>query len=65
VVNELGHVAEGVPCAKAVRELAAKLGVEMPIANAVAAVLFDGDKPAELVQRLLARDPRVETGPSA
>jgi glycerol-3-phosphate dehydrogenase (NAD(P)+) len=65
VVNELGHVAEGVPCAKAVRELSAKLGVEMPITNAVAGVLFDGDKPAELVQRLLARDPRVETGPAA
>jgi len=61
VVSELGHVAEGVPCAKAVRELSRKLGVEMPITNAVAGVLFDGDKPAELVQRLLARDPRGES----
>src|SRR5574343_834744 len=33
IVQELGHVAEGVPCAKAVRELAAKLGVDMPITN--------------------------------
>jgi glycerol-3-phosphate dehydrogenase (NAD(P)+) len=65
VVNELGHVAEGVPCAKAVRELSARLGVEMPITNAVAGVLFDGDQAAELVQRLLARDPRVETGRGA
>jgi len=67
VVNELGHVAEGVPCAKAVRELAQKLGVEMPITNAVAGVLFDGGKPQELVQRLLARDPRGETttGPAS
>ncbi|WP_431475720.1 NAD(P)H-dependent glycerol-3-phosphate dehydrogenase [Massilia eburnea] len=61
VVNELGHVAEGVPCAKAVRELARRLGVEMPITNAVASVLFDGLHPADLVQGLLARDPRYES----
>jgi len=61
VVGELGHVAEGVPCAKAVRELARRLGVDMPITNAVASVLFDGLKPQELVQGLLARDPRYES----
>jgi glycerol-3-phosphate dehydrogenase (NAD(P)+) len=60
IVQELGHVAEGVPCAKAVRELAAKLGVEMPITNAVAGVLFDGDQPQAMVSRLLSRDPRGE-----
>ncbi|GAB2856982.1 NAD(P)H-dependent glycerol-3-phosphate dehydrogenase [Pseudoduganella ginsengisoli] len=60
VVSELGHVAEGVPCAKAVRDLAARLGVDMPITNAVAGVLFDGDQPQALVARLLARDPRGE-----
>lgn len=60
VVQELGHVAEGVPCAKAVRELAAKLGVEMPITNAVAGVLFDGDQPQAMLAKLLARDPRDE-----
>jgi glycerol-3-phosphate dehydrogenase (NAD(P)+) len=60
IVAELGHVAEGVPCAKAVRELAAKLGVDMPITNAVAGVLFDGDSAPDMVARLLARDPRNE-----
>jgi glycerol-3-phosphate dehydrogenase (NAD(P)+) len=60
IVRELGHVAEGVPCAKAVRELAARLGVDMPITNAVAGVLFDGDSASEMVSRLLARDPRNE-----
>ena len=60
IVQELGHVAEGVPCAKAVRELAARIGVEMPITNAVAGVLFDGDLPQAMVLRLLARDPRDE-----
>lgn len=61
IVRELGHVAEGVPCAKAVRELAGRLGVEMPITNGVASVLFDGVKPRELVARMLARDPRDES----
>jgi glycerol-3-phosphate dehydrogenase (NAD(P)+) len=60
IVNELGHVAEGVPCAKAVRDLAARLGVDMPITNAVAGVLFDGDQPQAMVAKLLARDPRGE-----
>ena len=60
IVAELGHVAEGVPCAKAVRELAQRMQVEMPITNAVAGVLFDGDLPQEMVQQLLARDPRDE-----
>ncbi|WP_317202611.1 NAD(P)H-dependent glycerol-3-phosphate dehydrogenase [Janthinobacterium sp.] len=60
VIAELGHVAEGVPCARAVRALARTLGVDMPITNAVAGVLFDGDLPADMVQRLLARDPRDE-----
>jgi glycerol-3-phosphate dehydrogenase (NAD(P)+) len=60
IVRELGHVAEGVPCAKAVRELAARLGVDMPITNAVAGVLFDGKSVQETVDRLLARDPRNE-----
>ena len=61
IVAELGHVAEGVPCARAVRELAARLGVDMPITNAVAGVLFDGDDPRAMVAQLLARDPRGES----
>ena len=60
IVEELGHVAEGVPCARAVRELAHKLGVDMPITDAVAGVLFDGDNAKAMVTRLLARDPRDE-----
>ena len=60
IVAELGHVAEGVPCAKAVRALAASMGVEMPITNAVAGVLFDGDTPQAMLKQLLARDPRDE-----
>ena len=60
IVTELGHVAEGVRCAAAVRNLAQKLGVEMPITDAVAGVLFDGDSVHDMVAQLLARGPREE-----
>lgn len=61
IVAELGHVAEGVRCAQAVRSLARDYGVDMPITNAVAAVLFDGDSPRDMVDSLLSRDPRNES----
>ena len=60
IVAELGHVAEGVPCAKAVRDLARRMGVDMPITEAVASVLFDGMGAAQMAAELLARDPRDE-----
>jgi glycerol-3-phosphate dehydrogenase (NAD(P)+) len=62
IVAELGHVAEGVRCARAVRELAGQYQVRMPIASAVAGVLFDGDSPRDMVASLLARDPQPEQG---
>ena len=62
IVAELGHVAEGVRCAQAVRDLALQCGVRMPIAAAVAGVLFDGDTPQEMVAELLAREPQPERG---
>lgn len=61
IVAELGHVAEGVRCAKAVRELAREKGIDMPITDAVAAALFDGVSVKEMVSRLLSRDAREET----
>jgi len=61
IVAELGHVAEGVRCAQAVRALAIQHGIDMPITNAVAGVLFDGDSPREMLARLLSRDPRQES----
>ncbi|WDZ96370.1 NAD(P)-dependent glycerol-3-phosphate dehydrogenase [Herbaspirillum sp. WKF16] len=61
IVAELGHVAEGVRCAKAVRELAREQAIDMPITDAVAAALFDGVSVKEMVSRLLSRDAREET----
>ncbi|GGC88275.1 NAD(P)H-dependent glycerol-3-phosphate dehydrogenase [Undibacterium terreum] len=60
IVAELGHVAEGVRCAQAVKTLAAKLNVEMPIADAVAGVLFDDVPVQQMIGRLLARDAKQE-----
>lgn len=60
IVAELGHVAEGVRCAAAVRTLAHERGVDMPISNAVAGVLFDGDSLHTVMGLLLSRNPREE-----
>ena len=60
IVQELGHVAEGVRCAQAVQALSQQLNDEMPITNAVADVLFKGDSPKHMVQKLLARGAKAE-----
>jgi glycerol-3-phosphate dehydrogenase (NAD(P)+) len=60
VLAGLGHVAEGVACCRAVMASAARLGVELPITAAVAAVLFDGRPPRDAVAALLAREPKAE-----
>jgi glycerol-3-phosphate dehydrogenase len=48
-VDSLGHVAEGVYCARTVVQRAAGLGVEMPIAQSVVALLDGKLQPAEAV----------------
>jgi len=53
-------VAEGVWTSRVVVAEAARLGVEMPIATAVAAVLFDGLRPADAVRALMERDAKAE-----
>jgi glycerol-3-phosphate dehydrogenase (NAD(P)+) len=60
ILAEIGHVAEGVQSARAARERARERGIEMPITDAVCAVLFEGRPAMEAVQQLLTRDPRRE-----
>jgi len=60
ILAELGHVAEGVPSARAALALARQHGVEMPITQAVCAVLFEGLAPRSAVQALLTREARPE-----
>jgi len=61
VLAGLGHVAEGVRSAGEVAKLAARRGVEMPVSDAVNAVLGGRVAPAQAAEQLLARDPRAET----
>ncbi|MDM0076810.1 NAD(P)H-dependent glycerol-3-phosphate dehydrogenase [Variovorax sp. J2P1-59] len=60
-VNSLGHVAEGVYCARTVVQRARHLGVEMPIASSVVALLDGRVRPAEAVAELMGREPGVES----
>ncbi len=57
-LSELGHVAEGVWSAPAVAARASALGVDMPLTQAVCAVLDGRLSPTAALQRLLAREPR-------
>ena len=59
-VDSLGHVAEGVYCARTVVQRAQGLGVEMPIAQSVVALLDGRIHPAEAVAALMGRDPTAE-----
>lgn len=61
VLEELGHVAEGVYTARETVRLAAELNVDMPISQAVAAVLDGRLTAAAAVEQLMARDPREES----
>jgi glycerol-3-phosphate dehydrogenase (NAD(P)+) len=60
-VQSLGHVAEGVYSARTVVQRATALGVDMPISQAVVDLLDGRLQAAQVVQRLMARDPRDES----
>ncbi|MFY2947238.1 NAD(P)H-dependent glycerol-3-phosphate dehydrogenase [Achromobacter ruhlandii] len=57
-----GVTAEGVRCARAALERARAINVELPITEAVCAVLFEGVAPMTAVSALLARNARDEHG---
>jgi glycerol-3-phosphate dehydrogenase (NAD(P)+) len=59
-VQSLGHVAEGVYCARTVVQRAQGLGVDMPISRGVVALLDGKMKPSEAVAALMGRDPTAE-----
>ena len=60
ILAELGHVAEGVHTARETWKLALRHQVDMPITEAVCAVLFDGVEAHQAVSALLSRDSRSE-----
>lgn len=60
ILEQLGHVAEGVLCATAVNERALALGVEMPITEAVVQVLQGQATPVQALAQLMGRSARAE-----
>ena len=60
ILGEMSAVAEGVATATAVHDLAARYGVEMPIAEEVFGILTLGTDPGQAVKNLMERDPRPE-----
>ncbi len=61
IVQRLGHVAEGVYSAATVLQRARALGVEMPITQAVVAVLEGQASPAQALHALMSREARAES----
>jgi glycerol-3-phosphate dehydrogenase (NAD(P)+) len=53
--RQIGQVVEGVKAARAVRDVAARHGVEMPITGQVYAMLYEGRDAREAVRTLMAR----------
>ena len=62
VLDSLGHVAEGVYCARTVVRRADHLGVDMPISRAVVALLDGELHPHDAVAALMGRGPATEAG---
>jgi glycerol-3-phosphate dehydrogenase (NAD(P)+) len=60
ILQDLGHVAEGVYSAKEAARLAAAKKVDMPVTDAVNAVLQGKLAPKAAVEQLLSRDPKRE-----
>lgn len=60
VLAGMSAVAEGVRTARSARDLAVRTGIEMPIVDAVHAILFDGLDPRRAVESLMLREPKAE-----
>jgi glycerol-3-phosphate dehydrogenase (NAD(P)+) len=61
ILQDLGHVAEGVRSAAVVLQRAQSLGVDMPITQGVAAVLAGEISPTAALTRLMGRQARSES----
>ncbi len=60
ILGEMSAVAEGVATAHAVHDLAARYGVEMPIAEEVFGLVSLGTDPEQALKNLMERDPKPE-----
>jgi len=60
ILSDMTAVAEGVKSAEAVRDLAGRYGVEMPIMEQMYAIVHGGRKPADALRALMSREPKTE-----
>jgi len=60
ILGGMKSVAEGVRTVQAVRELARRYGVEMPISEEIHALLWEGRNAREAVRNLMLRGPKPE-----
>ena len=60
ITSSTDQVAEGVESSKSIKELAKRVGIEMPIVNAVHSVLFEDKSPRQAAWELMNRDPKAE-----
>ena len=58
---EIGQVVEGVLAARAVREVARRHGVEMPISEQIYRILYEGAPPRAAVYALMGRTVKAES----
>jgi glycerol-3-phosphate dehydrogenase (NAD(P)+) len=58
--EEIQQVVEGVLAAKAVKEVADKLGIEMPICQQIYGILYEGVEPRAAVEALMSRELKSE-----
>ncbi len=59
-LKEIGQVVEGYRTSHSAHDLAAKIGVEMPLTDGIYAVVHEGVPIREAVAGLLSRDPKPE-----
>jgi len=59
--EEIQQVVEGVKAAKAVHDVAERLGIEMPIVTQVYRILYEGLAPREAVEALMRRELKPES----
>jgi glycerol-3-phosphate dehydrogenase (NAD(P)+) len=60
VLGDMVMVAEGVETTRSARELARRVGVEVPIINEVYNILFEEKEPLRACYDLMTRDPKGE-----
>ena len=60
ILRDLGSVAEGVKTSKALCELAEKLGIDVPVSNAIYEAVYTDITPKEILDKLMNRKLKVE-----